>query len=170
MSALLSRIQMMLGRGLATVIDDAPGLQSLQVELLADETQDQVERFQDYGFASVPHPDAEVLVSAPGGLRSRAIVICVADRRYRLRNLAAGEVAIHDDQGQAVHLTRDGIEIRSDARIRVIAPTVTVEAETAMVDAATISLGGDGGRGVARIGDTVVGGVITGGSSKVFAT
>lgn len=42
---------------------------------------------------------------------------------------------------------------------------------TATITAATVNLGGEGGPGVARIGDTVnlSTGLITGGSGKVFA-
>ena len=36
-------------------------------------------------------------------------MVGVEDRRYRLRGLAGGEVAIYDDQGQKVHIKRNGI-------------------------------------------------------------
>jgi len=162
MKALLGRIQMMAARAIATRIDDSKGLQSLQVELLADEVQDGVERFTEYGFTSVPLADAEAVTLSPGGLRSRAIVICVADRRYRLKGLEAGEVALHDDQEQLIHIKRDGIEIVSPLQVKVMAPTVIVEADA-------VHLGDTGGARVARIGDAVSGGVITGGSTTVFA-
>jgi len=35
--------------------------------------------------------------------------VVVADRRYRLVGLPMGEVALHDDQGLRVHLTRNGL-------------------------------------------------------------
>jgi len=162
MRALFNRIQMMAARAIATQVDDSKGLQSLQVELLADEVQDSVERFTEYGFTSVPLADAEAVTLSPGGLRSRAIVICVADRRYRLKGLESGEVALHDDQDQVIHIKRDGIEITSPTRVKVTAPAVIVSADT-------VHLGDEGGAGVARIGDAVSGGVITGGSTTVFA-
>jgi phage gp45-like len=43
----------------------------------------------------------------------------VDDRRYRLRGLAAGEVALYDDQQQVVILSRDGVEIRTPHEIRL---------------------------------------------------
>jgi len=162
MRALFNRIQMMAARAIATQVDDSTGLQSLQVELLADEVQDSVERFTEYGFTSVPFGDAEAVTLAPGGLRSRVIVICVADRRYRLKGLESGEVALHDDQDQVIHIKRDGIEIVSPLQVKVMAPTVIVAADA-------VHLGDEGGAGVARIGDAVTGGVITGGSTTVFA-
>jgi phage baseplate assembly protein V len=169
MSDLLHRIRNMIGRAMVSRIDDATTLQSLQINLSADETQDGAERFQDYGFTSVPLPGAEAAVMCAGGLRSHALVIAVADRRYRLKGLQAGEVAIYDDQGQKIVLMRDRIAITSPFKVEVTAPTVIVDADTATITADTVNLGGTGGVGVARIGDHVVGGVITEGSTKVKA-
>ena len=97
-----------------------------------------------------------------GGLRSHGLVIAVEDRRYRLRDLKDGEVALYDDLGQVVHLTRDGIRIATSKPL-------TIAAESVLVEAASIDLGGEGGPAVARVGDTVEGGVITSGSDKVRA-
>ena len=160
MDALLGRIRAMIGRAIVGTVDDATTLQSLQVELLDGEVQDAAERFQDYGFVSVPHAEAEAVMAAAGGLRSHALVLVVADRRYRLTGLAAGEVAMHDDQGQKVHLTRDGIVIETDR-------PVTVRAASLLVEAEAVDLGGAGGANVARVGDTVTNGVITSGSDRV---
>lgn len=154
------RVAMMVARGIVRAVNDAPKLQSLQIDLLADETSDNVEHFQTYGLTSVPHAEAEAIVIFPGGTRSHGIVIAVDDRRYRLRGLAGGEVALYDDQWQVIHLKRDCLLIKSDFKVTVEAPEVTVTADA-------VNLGGSGGMGVARIGDAVVDGVITAGSNKV---
>lgn len=161
MSALAGRVAMMLGRGVIGRVDDSTQAQTVQIELLADEAQE-AERFQDYGFTSVPHDGAEAVMAAIGGLRSHGIIIAVVDRRFRLKGLAAGEVAIHDDQGQIIHLKRTGIVIKSQFKVCVEAPIVEIEADT-------VNLGGAGGAKVARVGDTVAGGIITSGSDKVKA-
>jgi len=148
------RVQMMLARAVIAGIDDATAAQTLQVDLLADETMDGIESFGDYGFTSHPHPGAEAIMASVGGLRSHGVVIAVADRRYRLRGLKQGEVALYDDLGQQVLLGRDGI--------RVTTPH-------AIIDADRVDLAGEGGKAVARVGDTVEGGVIKTGSAKVFA-
>ena len=160
--AALHRIKLMVGRGVIAGVDDATKMQNVQVDVLADETHDGVERFQSYGLTSVPHPGAETVVVFAGGLRSHGLAIVVDDRRYRLTGLQGGEVALHDDLGQVVHLTRDGIRIATSK-------DVTVEAVNVKILADHLDLGGEGGAGVARIGDTVADGVITGGSEKVFA-
>jgi phage gp45-like len=51
---------------------------------------------------------------------SHPIVLVVGDRRYRLKNLQDGEVAIYDDLGQKVHLTRDGIRVDAGPAQKVI--------------------------------------------------
>jgi len=68
------------------------------------------------------------------------IAIVVADRRYRLVGLMAGEVALHDDQGQTIIIKRDHIRLTA---LKVV------------IDSADVQLGGDGGAKVARIGDKV---------------
>ncbi len=128
---------------LTAAADDGP-LQTIQAQALAGELIDQAERLQDYGFAAAPHAGAEAVIVFAGGRRNHPLVIAVADRRYRLKALETGEVALYDDQGQAVHLTRDGIEVRtakeitlqavgaiemvSDTSIRLAAPAVAIEA------------------------------------------
>lgn len=160
---LMGRIRSMISRAIVALVDDSRGVQEMQIELLDGERQDGAERFGAYGLASHPHPEAEALAVSVGGLRSHMIVIAVEDRRFRLKNLSAGEVAIYDDQGQIVHLKRDGMLISSPFKVDVEAPEVTVSADM-------VNLGGAGGAAVARVGDSVAGGVITSGSATVFAS
>ena len=155
MAPLKGRLQMMIGRAVIAVVNDARQAQALQIELLADEVQDEVERFQGYGFSSHPHDGAEAIAVAVGGTRSHLVVVQVEDRRYRLKNMAAGEVAIFDDLGQIVHLKRDRIHIESPNKVTVEAPEVEVIADSVTIDSADIGLGGSGGAKVARVGDDV---------------
>ena len=158
------RVRLMLSRAIVNLVSDEPQAQELQIDLLADETHDAVERLQDYGFTSVPHAGAEALVGFVWGLRSHGVVIAVGDRRYRLRGLEAGEVAMHDDLGNVVKLGRNELTIEGVAKVRVIAPIAVIEADD-------VRLGGDGGAAVARVGDDVnlTTGKIISGSAKVTA-
>lgn len=177
LAPLAGRIQAMVGRAIVAAIDDGTTLQSLQIELTADEAQDGVEHFQSYGLATHPKVGAEAVALTVGGLRSHAIVVAVADRRYRFKGLSEGEVALYDDLGQSVHLTRDGIVITSPLGIRAATEgDYVVEAGgdirmTAggemLVDGATILLGEGASLDAARKTDTVSGSAITGGSGKV---
>ena len=105
------RLLLMVGRAVVLLINDKPKLQELQLGALASETLDGVERFQEYGFTSHPHKDAEAILLALGGMRSHSVVIAVDDRRYRLTELERGEVALYTDEDDAdgkhrIHLKR----------------------------------------------------------------
>ena len=148
MKPLEDRIRLMAGRAVIRAIDDAKRAQEVQLELLDGETQDAAERFQDYGFTSVPLPGAEAVVIFIGGLRSHPIVLKAEDRRHRMGGLEPGEVAIYDDQGQMVKIARGGIEIHTDKE-------VSIQAGTVIVDSQDVRLGGEGGKPIARVGDQV---------------
>lgn len=115
MSRLLSpvwrRLRLLVSRGVLKMVDDGQTLQSVQVTLLG-QSPAWAERFQQYGMTSVPHAGAEAVVAAVGGARAHLVAIAVDDRRYRMASLKTGEMAIYDDLGQSVHLTREGIVIK----------------------------------------------------------
>ncbi len=164
MSGLEGRVRGMVARAIVRLVDDARQAQEVQIELLADESQDAVERFQNYGLTSVPHTGAEALVVFAGGLRSHGVVLAVEDRRYRLTGLEDGEVALFDDLGNIIKLGRERIEMTAVTELRVEAPKVVVQSNN-------VRLGEDGGQPVARVGDDVnlsTGKIVTG-SSKVRA-
>jgi|GEM_PF-595763 len=148
---LKNRVSLMIYRAVVRVVNDAGKLQLHQVDGFADETLDGLERFGSYGLAAHPHPGAEAIVASVASTRSHGVVIAVEDRRYRLKNLQAGEVALYDDLGQVVHLTRDGIVIRSpkpvsiesDESIGFSAPEITLTANTVTVDADLFETSGD---------------------------
>lgn len=125
------RVMNMLARGIIEATYDDKELQRLQVTLLADEVMDKVERLEEYGLSSRPLPGAEVLMASVGGDRSNGIVIRVADRRYRIKNMAAGEVALYTDEGDTIHFKRGRkIEITAGVKVKVTAPEVEVIAST----------------------------------------
>lgn len=169
----LRRAVMSVVRGVLSAVNDAPQAQELQLQLLAGETADAMERFQEYGLTSVPFAGAEAVMVCVGGLRSHGIVIAVEDRRYRLKGLTAGEVALYDDQGQVVHLARSGIQITTTKDVTITAGGDLQASITgnAVISAESVALAETGGPAVARVGDQVtVGGVvgtITSGSTKV---
>jgi phage baseplate assembly protein V len=169
------RVQMMVARGTLAAVNDETMLQELQVELLSDEVHEGVEHFQTYGLAAHPHPDAELVVIAPGGLRSHALVIAVGDRRYRMKGMEQGEVSLYDDQGQHVLLGRDGIVIHgkkltfeSEGDIAFECEKFTVTAsDTVALDSDDVTIGTGATLQAARKTDAISGGAINGGSTKV---
>ena len=95
-----------LARGLVALGNSASKLQSLQLRLLAGEVKDNVEHLEPYGFTACPKEGAEALVGFIGGDRSHAVVIVVADRRFRLQGIKPGEVALYTDEGDFIHFKR----------------------------------------------------------------
>ncbi len=177
MAALNGRVRGMVSRATVSAIDDAPTLQSLQIELLDEEVQDGVEHFQPYGFAAHPHAEAEAIMLGVGGTRSHAVVLAVSDRRYRMKAMRQGEVALYDDLGQSVLLSRDGIVITSplgisfetegDFSVAAQGDVSITAAGEMLVDGASILIGDGASLDAARKTDAVSGSAITGGSGKV---
>lgn len=103
-----TRIMNLVGRAVVKTVDDGKKLQELQVSVLAGEVRDEVEHFQPYGFTSVPRSGAEAVVLFVGGNREHGIAAVVSDRRYRLKDLQPGEVAVYNDAGAKIVLRDDG--------------------------------------------------------------
>ena len=101
------RIFLLFARGLLTAIRDNPnGFQMVAADLLADESADGMNRYQEYGFASKPKAGANVLAAFLAGNRSHGVVLCIDDVRYRFTSLAPGEVCLStcwDENGQSEH-------------------------------------------------------------------
>lgn len=127
---LARRIRLMAARAILTLIDDATKMQGLQVKLLDGEVCNNVDRVQNYGFTSVPLPGAEGIYLALGGSRDHGVVIVADDRRYRIKGLQGGEVAIYTDEGDKIVLKRGNvIEITAATKIRMVTPLLEVTGE-----------------------------------------
>jgi phage baseplate assembly protein V len=132
---LRNRVAMMAARALVRLVDDTGKRQRVQVEALKGELRDGVERPQNYGFTAHPFAGADAFLVCLGGSREQTIALVVDDRRYRLL-LQEGEVAMYDDQGQAVKLLRDRIHVLTDKEVLVeTTATVRIEAATAIINA-----------------------------------
>ncbi len=126
---LTSRIMSVAARGEVKRVNNSPRMQTVQTSLLKNELRDGLEHPENYGFTSHPKPGAECFALFFGGNRDHGIAIVVADRRFRVQTLAEGEVAIYDDLGQTVHLTRAGLQVTSPTSVTVTAPSVRIEGD-----------------------------------------
>lgn len=175
----MGRLDDVLARGTVSAADGTKKMRVVQVRLLADEVRDDLEHVEPYGFTSEPLDDEqpEAFAAFFGGDRSHGIVFCIADRRYRLTKLKAGEVALYDDQGQKVHLTRDGIVVSTGKKLEatvggtltaIVSGAATLKAASVKIDAPTVEITGElkvaklitgtGGSGAAVTGDIKVSG------------
>lgn len=138
-----------LARGLVALGNSASKLQSLQLRLLAGEVKDNVEHLEPYGFTACPHPGAEALAGFIGGDRSHAVVIVIADRRFRLQGLKSGEVALYTDEGDFIHFKRGRVIDIETVTLNVKA-TDSVNFDTPLLTST--------GR-IESVGDQIAGGV-----------
>lgn len=129
---LYARLLMAIGRGRVTLVDDGAGTQTMQVRLGQDEVRDGTPRLAEYGLTSVPPPGSDAIVIFVGGDRSMGVAVATGNQLARPKGLAVGEVAIHDDQGQIVHITRAGIVITGAGKPVTITGTPKVRIESAL--------------------------------------
>lgn len=95
------RVRLMISRAVLAAVNDAGGIQLVQVKLLDGEVRDGVERLQNYGFTSVPKAGAEGLMACVSGDRDHGIIVSMDDRRYRPKSLQPGECAMYTDEDKA---------------------------------------------------------------------
>jgi phage baseplate assembly protein V len=130
LAPLRARVANMVSRAVVQLVDDSAKMQLLQLGLLSDETREEIERFQNYGFTSNPKADAEAVVLFVGGRRDHGLAIAVDDRRYRLKNLESGEVAVYNDVGSKIVLHHNGdIEVHAAGNVLINGGTTPVAKE-----------------------------------------
>jgi phage baseplate assembly protein V len=115
------RLQLMLAQGVVNLI----GKEQIQARLLDGEVLDNLDRIEPYGLSYHPKPGSRAHLVFPSGDRTHGIALVIGDARYQME-LAEGEVALHDDQGNHVLLKRGGI-IEAVANSKVIAQTPLFE-------------------------------------------
>ena len=122
----MNKIRLAIGRAVVKLITDSTKIQELQLQMLSDEVRARVERFQDYGFTSVPMEGAEAIVLFVGGDRSHGVAVKVDDRRYRKKGLQPGETCMYTKNGDYVLIKEDGkIEVKASSEVKVDAPLAT---------------------------------------------
>lgn len=128
LAPLARRIRLAAARAVLKGVSDGGKLQTAQVALLEGEARDDVERFQNFGFTSVPVAGAEGVFISLNGSRDQGVLVAVDDRRSRLAGLQAGEAAMHNAERTAVVLVKaDGsIEVTAAVAVTVTAPVVRV--------------------------------------------
>ena len=135
---LQSRVRSMLARGVVSNVDDALKMQVLGLNLEDGMRPTKVEHWHPYGMSFHPHAGAEVIAMSLGGNRDHIIAMPGADRRYRIKGLEAGELAVHDDQGQKVVFQRNGLLIETTKDVKV------KSTQTVVVESPNIKLGDPG--------------------------
>lgn len=121
MNQVFDRLKLMIAKSLGLRI----GADKVQVRVLDEEPLSNIERVEPYGYSYRPKAGSEVYVVFPNGDRTFGMALIIGDKRYQM-TLQEGEVGLHDDEGNWVHIKRDGV-IEVKAAARVIADTPLFE-------------------------------------------
>ncbi|WP_334470332.1 phage baseplate assembly protein V [Arsenophonus sp. PmNCSU2021_1] len=105
-SALQRNLARLWSRAVIQRLNNTTACQQVDISMMAGETKTGMEYLEPYGFTSTAHAGAEGVALFLAGDRSHGIVISVADRRYRIKGLKSGEVAIYTDEGDSIMLKR----------------------------------------------------------------
>jgi phage gp45-like len=112
------------GRILTTTALGGKALRRAQVRIDDAEIRDETPMVAHYGIASRPLPGAQAVMVFPFGDRSKGLIIATNDARYQIE-LQEGEVAIHTDEGDHVHLKRGRvISIKAGTRLEIDTPLI----------------------------------------------
>lgn len=143
-------------RGVLNLVKSSPQIQLTQVSGLADETLQDVELMQHFGFTSVPPAGTQVVVIPLGGKTTHGIIVATENGSFRVKNLKDGEVAIYDSSGSTIILKQGRlIEVDCDTfsvkcnnykiNAKSSAKFETPELETDQVFIAQGKINGNGG-------------------------
>lgn len=150
LAPLRRRVSQMLIRALVTSVNEDAQRQTLQVKMRADESADDIERFQNYGVSSNPPPRSEAILAALGGNLGQLIAIAVEDKQYRPKG-EMGDVFLYHMEGHCVHLTKDGVcnitarqvNLTATEELNIVSPNTKFTGAVNFNDTLTISEAGD---------------------------
>lgn len=136
-------------RGKLTLTQAGEPIQRVQVSGLADETLQEIEQLQQFGFTSHAPANTDVIVIPLGGDTSHGIVIASEHGSFRVKNLQSGEVAVYDESGSSIVLKKgkliemdcDTLHIKAKTKIHMESPLV----EASQVLTAQGQINGNGG-------------------------
>lgn len=120
-SQIWARLQLLFAQGVGLLV----GADKVQARVLDDDIPPNIHRAEPYGYSYRPKAGCQTYLLFPSGDRSYGVAIIIGDKRYQM-NLVEGEVAIHDDEENWVHIKRGGI-IEAKAATKVIADTPLFE-------------------------------------------
>ncbi len=102
------RVELIVGAGRLTLVDDTGPVQTGQVQLSAVETRDKMPLIQHFGFQSSPPAGSDVVHLSIAGDRGRSVVIASNHQPSRPKGLARGGVRVFDQGGVQVLIGNDG--------------------------------------------------------------
>lgn len=167
---LRARLDAVIARAVISRVNDALKTQRLQLQILADETVDDVEHFQPYGLSFVPPVGSECIALGVAGARSHTIAICAQHPDQRPKDKGAktgglytsGVWRLFIDANGIVHLGADSgaefvalaqkvlnelnaIRTKFDAHIHTTTATIGLGPTLGVIAVPTSTFGGPAG-------------------------
>ncbi len=132
MSGILDALRvfrLMIRRCVVRQVDDEKNMQLLQLGTFKKAVRGNVEHFHPYGLSTKPLEGAEGIYAQIGGDADHGVALVISDRRYRLKPLQDGGVALYAYTGDYVVVRPDDREVEVHAGLKVIlsAPDVEVQ-------------------------------------------
>lgn len=131
------RVQLLVAVARVPLSDDTGGVQTMQLQVDADEVIDGAPRFADFGFSSRAPAGSTAVVVCMGGMRTHPLVIATGHQPSRPRNLQPGEAILYSEDGKFVKITASGgIEVQAKGQPVTVnnAGAVTVNATSLTVN------------------------------------
>lgn len=148
----LGKLRLMVARGVVNLINDAGGLQVLQISARADETIDDVERAQNFGMSSHPPIGSTPILVAVGGAQDHMVAVAVDNEKHRPKGLQEGETALYNAHGVLFLFDKDGhaklkcksFQVEADESTDFKTPMVSASAQVTAMG----QINGNGGMAV----------------------
>ncbi|TCK43978.1 phage baseplate assembly protein V [Paraburkholderia sp. BL8N3] len=133
LNSLARRIRLFVSRTVLSFVDDTRAIQYVQVRINALETAGDIPRYVEYGLSSNPPLGSEALVIFGNGERTNGIVIATSNGAFRVTSLKSGEVVLHDNSGQKVYLSQEGMVLDGGGKPVTIMNAPEVIADTPLL-------------------------------------
>lgn len=136
-----ARIRLMVGKCIVTACRG----KTVDISLLAEESREGVDFYQQFGFSSYPTADVSGVALFIGGSRDNGVVVATRGDDSTMRvNLEPGEIAVHSPYGSKILLKKDGsISVTTDSKkIRFVGDVEVTGDVKANCDSAFVSLTG----------------------------
>ncbi|TEA26396.1 phage baseplate assembly protein V [Candidatus Schmidhempelia bombi] len=138
MRKVLNKIMNIVSRGYITFSNSSSKCQTLQIKMSGGEQKSDIEHIEPYGFTSRPLDGAEAVALFLDGDKSHGVILAAGDRRYRIKSLKKGEVAIYTDEGDCICLNRDNqINIKTKKFIVNAEELIELNAKNVLVNASS---------------------------------
>ena len=129
----------MVAKGVITAIKTSEEISSVQLNLLADTTQDDVEFWQHFGFTSAPPLDenTRALMVSVAGNQDHGVVIATENGKFRVKDLNPGESCVYSEFGDKIHfkngriidIQTETLNITSSKELNINSPKVKISGE-----------------------------------------